>query len=382
MHGRFFVGAAICAAIGAAGLGCWGSGDRTGSAGSGGAGTAGAGGTTGTAGTTGGGGIETSAVSGLPVPPGGGVPKPSGAPGNLTVLDWAGFKAAVSWTFDDSQPSQIAHYAELQAVGVPVTFYISTGNSGEGSYDATWSQAVADGHEIGNHSVHHCHADLTGCSFGGALATLADEIDQASDYITQHYPQQGGSWTAASPFGDTGYDATDQTRFLVNRGVPGGMIGANDSTDPFNLPIHLAAEGETAASFNSASDAARGGGKWLIFLIHTINPTTASWYNPVAITDVTGAMGYDRSLGDVWTDSVVHVAAYWRAQKMFKGLSATASGAAMVWTWTLPAHFPPGRYLRVKVDGGTLAQGGAPLPWDEHGYYEVALDAGTLTLSP
>jgi hypothetical protein len=160
------------------------------------------------------------------------------------------------------------------------------------------------------------------------------------------------------------------------------MIGANDSTDPFNLPIHLAAEGETAASFNSASDAARGGGKWLIFLIHTINPTTANWYNPVAITDVTGAMGYDRSLGDVWTDSVVHVAAYWRAQKMFKGLSATASGAAMVWTWTLPAHFPPGRYLRVKVDGGTLAQGGAPLPWDEHGYYEVALDAGTLTLSP
>ena len=54
----------------------------------------------------------------------------------------------------------------------------------------------------------------------------------------------------------------------------------------------------------------------------------------------------------------------------------------MVWTWTLPAHFPPGRYLRVKVDGGTLTQASAPLPWDEHGYYEVALDAGTLTLSP
>jgi hypothetical protein len=37
---------------------------------------------------------------------------------------------------------------------------------------------------------------------------------------------------------------------------------------------------------------------------------------------------------------------------------------------------------RVTVDGGTLWQDGAPLPWDGHGYYEVALDAGNLTLAP
>jgi hypothetical protein len=48
----------------------------------------------------------------------------------------------------------------------------------------------------------------------------------------------------------------------------------------------------------------------------------------------------------------------------------------------LPAHFPPGKYLRVNVTGGTLTQKGAPLPWDPHGYYEVALDAGALTLAP
>jgi hypothetical protein len=50
--------------------------------------------------------------SGLPVPPGASDrPRPSGAPGNLTVLDWAGFKSALTYTFDDGQPSQIAHYA-------------------------------------------------------------------------------------------------------------------------------------------------------------------------------------------------------------------------------------------------------------------------------
>ena len=108
--------------------------------------------------------------SGLPVPPGpGSVPPPTGTPGNLHVLDWAGWKSAVTYTFDDAQPSQIEHYAELQATGAHLTFYITSGNSGAiGGFDSTFTQAVTDGHEMGNHTVHHCHADLSGCSTGAA----------------------------------------------------------------------------------------------------------------------------------------------------------------------------------------------------------------------
>ena len=51
-------------------------------------------------------------------------------------------------------------------------------------------------------------------------------------------------------------------------------------------------------------------------------------------------------------------------------------------TWTLPPHLPSGKVLRVKVESGTLTQpGGRTLAWDEHAYYEVALDAGSPTLS-
>jgi peptidoglycan/xylan/chitin deacetylase (PgdA/CDA1 family) len=323
-------------------------------------------------------------LSGLPEPATNGVPRPTGAPGGLTVLDWAGFTAAVSWTFDDSQPSQIAHYAELAAVGIPMTFYITTANSGESGYDATWSQAVTDGSEIGNHSVHHCHADLTGCSSGTADATLEQEIDDCSSYIAQHDPAEGRSWTAASPFGDTGYDADDMSRFLVNRGVNSGTVGAgaSDTTDAFNLPIYLAQPADTAAIFSTQIDAAHAAGRWLIILVHTITPTDQSWYNPVAITDVTGGMSHGVALADVWNDSVVHVAAYWRAQKMFAALQPETAGGTSTWTWTLPANFPPGQFLRVNVTGGTLTQGTTPLAWDPHGFYEVALDAGTLTLSP
>jgi peptidoglycan/xylan/chitin deacetylase (PgdA/CDA1 family) len=321
-------------------------------------------------------------VSGIPYPPGAGAqPKPAGMPGNLSIVNWAGFTAAVTWTFDDAQPSHIAHYSELQAVGIPVTFYLSTNNNTEANFDSTWTQAAMDGHELGNHTVHHCKADLTGCSFGTPLTNLGDELDQATSYLTQHYPQKT-IWTSASPFGDTGYDMSDTTRFFLNRGVGGGMVGPNDNSDPFNLPIYLAMTGDTASVFNMITDGAHSNKKWIIFLVHSITPTTASWYNPVAITDVTGAMTYGKSLGDVWNDTVVNVGAYWRAQKLLSALTPTMANGTTTWTWTLPANFPAGKYLRVTVAGGTLTQGGNALAWDSHGFYEVSLDAGSLTLGP
>ena len=63
-------------------------------------------------------------------------------------------------------------------------------------------------------------------------------------------------------------------------------------------------------------------------------------------------------------------------------LTAAHDGDDLVYSWTLPAHFPPGQYLRVKVDGGTVKQLGTELSWDEHGYYEITLDAGSVTISP
>jgi peptidoglycan/xylan/chitin deacetylase (PgdA/CDA1 family) len=327
--------------------------------------------------------VAVSAVSGLPIPPGGGVPRPAGAPGTLTILNWAGFKAAASWTFDDSLRSQIEHYPELRATGVPSTFYITTGNATGPAYDATWTQAVRDGSEIGNHTVHHCHANLTGCGFGAGapFSTLGEELDQCSAAITHRYPQ-AAVWTAASPYGDRGYDASAPERFLVNRGVQPGMVAPNDDTDPYNLPCYAAVRADTAARFDEVTDAARAAGKWTIFLIHAITPTTENGYAPVAIDQITAGMSYGRALGDVWMATVANVAAYWRAQKLLSGVAPATSGRTTTWTWALPPQFPRGKYLRAKVDGGTLAQRGQPLVWDDHGYYEVALDAGSLTLAP
>jgi peptidoglycan/xylan/chitin deacetylase (PgdA/CDA1 family) len=320
--------------------------------------------------------------SGLPVPPGAAnQPQPSGTPGNLRVLAWAGFMSAVSYTFDDAQPSQIEHYAELQAAGVPMTFFITSGSSTASSgFDATFTQAVADGHEMGNHTVHHCRADLSGCSNGSATS-VDTELDDCTAYITGHFGQPA-VYTAASPFGDSGWNSPSGARFFLSRGVGNGSVAPNDNTDPLNLPCHAAVAGETVDMFNAAIDAAGSAGRWLIFLIHTIAPTSANWYAPIDVSVITDSVSRAKALGGIWIDTMMKVGAYWRAQKLLSAVTPATSLADQTWTWTLPAHFPPGQYVRVTLDGGTPSQNGAALTWDAHGYYEVALDAGSLTVSP
>jgi peptidoglycan/xylan/chitin deacetylase (PgdA/CDA1 family) len=331
------------------------------------------------------------ADSGLPVPPGAAnVPRPTGLPAHMKILDWAGFKSAVSYTFDDGQPSQIEHYAELQATGVRLTFFVnSAGAPSPSNVVATFSRAVRDGHEIGNHTAHHCHADADGTLYkddGNGHrsacpgASAGAELDDCTAFITTALGA-AHVWTTAWPFGDAGFAAAAGERFFLNRGTTPGTVAPNDDTDPFNLPMWGPAENDTVDKLDAAVDAARAGGRWVIMLLHSLAPTTSPWYATVDVSAVTGSIAHAKSLGDVWIDSMANVGAYWRGQKLLASMSPIMSRNSQVWTWKLPAHFPTGKYLRVTVDGGTLTQRGRPLAWDSHGYYEVELDAGSLMLT-
>ncbi len=144
---------------------------------------------------------------------GGGAAKPSGSPGNLVVLDWAGFKGGPSYCFDDAQPSHVEHYAELEAAGVPLTFYLNVGGGARGD-DATWTRLAPRGHKLGNHTVHHCHRDLTGCG-GTPLASKEAEIDECSSYIREHYGQIAWTmaWTSRSAQSRHSSDAWCERRY-------------------------------------------------------------------------------------------------------------------------------------------------------------------------
>ena len=210
--------------------------------------------------------IAGAATSGLPVPKTGVHAKPSGPAGGLVVLNWAGFKSAATYTFDDSLQSQIVHYPELQATRARMTFFLVGASD---SNSPVWAQAAKDGHELGNHTEHHCHADATGCAWGPYAGSLEAEYDLSTEHIVKTYGVSN-VWTTASPYGDTGFDRVAETRFFLNRGVQEGQVAPNDKTDPENLPCHVASAGETASTANSLVDSAHAAGNWQIFLYHSM----------------------------------------------------------------------------------------------------------------
>src|SRR5207302_5411763 len=70
-------------------------------------------------------------------------------------VNWpTGKRAAVSLSFDDARTSQVDRgLVLLKKEGVRVTFFVNLEPVKKRL--AGWKQAVADGHEIGNHSLTH-----------------------------------------------------------------------------------------------------------------------------------------------------------------------------------------------------------------------------------
>ncbi|HEY3495583.1 MAG TPA: polysaccharide deacetylase, partial [Polyangiaceae bacterium] len=116
--------------------------------------------------------------------------------------------------------------------------------------------------------------------------------------------------------------------------------------------------------------------------IHGFSGGSDGAYQPVDFNGWKASVEHAKELGDMWIDTMQNVGSYWRGQKVFSSAMMATAGSDKTWTWSLPDHFPPGKYLRVTVEGGTLKQNGTAIPWDSHGWYEIALDAESVTLSP
>jgi hypothetical protein len=296
------------------------------------------------------------------------VAKPSGTPGGLKAVDWAGFKAAVSYNFDDANSSQVSNYSTLNGLGVHYTFYL-IGNKISAA-QSTWAQAVKDGHELGNHTQDHNTVSQA-------------NVDQGQQTIQTDFPSVTVH-TMAAPNGTTGYDQYAQNRYLLNRGVADGLMMPGNETQPspFNTYCYIPPMGAATSAFNSEVDGARSGGGWRVILVHGFIGGSDGAYQPVDITQYANGVKYAKTFPDLWIDTMLNVGSYWRGENAFKQATMTTSGSSQTWKWTLPANFPPGKYLRVTVTGGTVTQGGTALVWDTHGYYEISLDAGSVTVGP
>ena len=279
--------------------------------------------------------------------------QPTGAVGGLRVLDWAGFKGAVSYTFDDNTASQIPNYSALKATGAHFTWFVV----GSWNPSAQYKTTLADGQEIANHTYSH-----------NATGSLSD-LQQNETYLTTNFGVTAASM--AAPNCDQSWSTVAPNVLFQNRGPCGGSaatVGPRDNTSPFLLPAYLPATGEAAATMT----AALATGKWRIYVIHGFD-SQGGTYQPVPIANVTATMSGAVSSG-YWPETMTNVGAYWQGQKL---ISASATTTA---SWSLPAHFPPNMCLRITTTGGTVTQKGATVPWDSHGYYQISLDAGAVTI--
>jgi hypothetical protein len=283
-----------------------------------------------------------------------GVAKPAGAAGGLKVLDWAGFKGAASFTFDDNTPSQLANYNALKATGGRFTWFLIASSAGSG-YKAT----IADGQEIANHTQTHPGSASQG-EVTNAQSTL--KTNYGVDVHSMAAPNCNDTWSAFA----------EPANLFQNRGPCGkgiATVSPRDSTSPFKLPAYLPDSNESASSMGSSITA----GKWRIFVLHGFD-SQGGTYQPVPIGNVTGAMS-KAVMDGFWVEGMTNVGAYWQGQKLIPE-SATTSA-----TWTLPGKFPPNMCVRITTTGGTVTQKGETIPWDDHGYYQISLDAGEVTIN-
>ena len=105
-------------------------------------------------------------------------------------IEWPeGKKMAISLSFDDARLSQIDKGIPLlDKYQVKGTFYVSPHRLTE-RLDG-WKQAVANGHEIGNHTfVHPCSGNYPWASFKAlenyTLFDMYQELDSASRFIEE-----------------------------------------------------------------------------------------------------------------------------------------------------------------------------------------------------
>ncbi|HEV7302120.1 MAG TPA: polysaccharide deacetylase family protein [Tepidisphaeraceae bacterium] len=239
-------------------------------------------------------------------------------------------KAALSITFDDARPSQPDNgFPILDRHGVRATFYISTWLMEE-RLDR-WHQAVAAGHEIGNHTMSHpCSFNFPFSRKNGletyTLDRMAKELDDATAAIQQLVGVT--PTTFAYPCGQSFVGMGTERRSYVPLVAERFTIGRTYRVEWSNHPdlCDLAAVGSTGIDkltwpqVKAIVDQTIDSGSWGILAAHDVGTNDRLSLD----TDVLDALlQYVREReADLWTDTVAAVGAHVRTAR-----AATASPA-------------------------------------------------------
>jgi len=194
-------------------------------------------------------------------------------------------QGAVSLTFDDGLPSQLAlAIPMLEQYGLQATFYINPGDDYQEKL-APWHAVAHAGHEIGNHSVSHpCSKNFAFISQGGGRAleemTLDDieaDIVEAGRRIREIIPGQESNsyaYTCYQPFVGRGHTRQSYVPVVARHCVAGRGLGEVPN-DPNHCDLwylwSMPGERRTGAELVGITERAPAQGRWSILTFHGIN---------------------------------------------------------------------------------------------------------------
>lgn len=243
----------------------------------------------------------------------------------MTPFTWPnGKRAAVSLTFDDARLSQIdTGMAILNAHDVRATFYVQPSNVGERLEG--WKQALAHGHEIGNHTLSHPCSGNFEWSRGNALeeytiGAIEQEMLRASAYIEETFAVK--PVTFAYPCGQTtigrgrfaeSYVPVVAKHFWVGRGYR--AEGCNDPHfGDLALAYGLGADDISFEQIKPWVDQAVASGGWLITCHHEVTHDGQRLSTRPEVLTALCQYVSDPANG-IWVDTVKNIAAYVRANR-------------------------------------------------------------------
>ncbi|MCS7061747.1 MAG: polysaccharide deacetylase family protein [Anaerolineae bacterium] len=229
-----------------------------------------------------------------------------------------GARAAVSLSFDDARPSQVdLGVPILNAHGVRATFYVSPPNIAQRR--PQWQDALAAGHEIGNHTLSHpCTGNFPWSRANAledyTLERMEQELIAANQFIDQTLgvTPRTFAYPCGQKFVGRGEAAQSYVPLVAKHFLAGRGFKDESVHDPLagDLAQVMGIDGDDQ-SFDRLTvwiDQAVQAGGWLVFAMHDVGDFPRQAIHPDVLEAV--CRYCTRPANGIWMDTVATVAAY------------------------------------------------------------------------
>ena len=283
--------------------------------------------------------------------------------GPITTVPWNGHPGAVSFTFDDSEISQLNNLGDYfeKNQDIKVTFFM-TGGMNAGNQSKYFPMAEK-GHEIGNHSK--THSDLTKSN------NLKSEITDYKYDLEQRSKAEVVAFATPYCYYNDAVEAEIAKAHIVNRNCQGATKYKWDEEPIWERISSDCYQGNTQQSKGNMSEAKQKNA-WTVQLNHGVDG--AGFGYGITPSDMISIMDEAKAQG-LWRAPMGRVAAYYRAHFVIDKATSTNIDGGFKVTWTSPhSAMPKSVPLRVKIegaDGKTVKQKGKEIQPEDDGSFVI-----------